>query len=373
MCAPEHYRPPGRHPSSRAKRGVQPVQRIQRGMSLVELMVGVVVSLLVALAATISAISFNASQRQGMGAGSSAMTANTALATLKNDISAAGLGFFGDSRFLCNRLNLSVGNTVHIDGALFSPAQITAGAAGTSADQIDVVYATEVAAGTNVLLEAASNGSAADLRSYLPAAVGQQVLLAPDTPSATNPCVIRTVTANVPALNDDPQRLTFANTGNYNKAAFTTNGSYADKARVTLLGDLNWSRYRLDGTDLRIEQPLRGVSEVLARNVMGLRAQYGVAAAAAGSTALDAWVDASGTFASVDASNLPRVRALRVGIVTRSPQPEKPNNSGQCEASTTKPQLFGATVEPDVTDWQCYRYRTAEVVVPMRNLVLGTR
>ena len=368
MYAPEHRRS-GRDPRPRARR-VPP----QRGLSLIELMVGVVVSLLVGLAATISAISFNASQRQGMGAGSSAMTANAALATLKNDISAAGLGFFGDSNFLCNRLNLSIGSTVHIDGALFSPVQITAGTGSAAgSDQIDVVYATEVAAGTNVLLNAASNGSSADLRSFLPAAVGQQVLLAPDTPSATDPCVVRTVTAVTAAIDDDPQRLSFANSGSYNQASFTTNSSFADKARVTLLGDLNWSRYRLDGTDLRIEQPMRGVSEVLARNVIGFRAQYGVAAAAAGSTALDSWVDASGTFASVNAANLPRVRALRVGIVIRSAQPEKPNSSGQCEASTAKPQLFGATVEPDVTDWQCYRYRTAEVVVPMRNLVLGTR
>ena len=367
MYVPEYRssrRPCNRCAPSRTRRG-------PRGLSLVELMVGIVVSLLVGLAATISAISFNASQRQGMGAGSSAMTATSALATLKNDISAAGLGFFGDSNFLCNRLNLSIGSKVHIDGALFSPVQITAGAAGTSADQIDVVYATQVAAGTNVLLNAVSNGASADLRSYLPAAVGQQVLLAPDTPSATNPCVVRTVTAIAAATDDDPQRLTFANTGNYNQAAFTTNGSYADKSRVTLLGELNWSRYRLDGTDLRIEQPLRGVSEVLARNVIGLRAQYG--AAAAGDTALASWEDATGTFASVDASTLPRVRALRVGIVTRSSQPEKPNSAGQCEASDAKPQLFGATVEPDVADWQCYRYRTAEVVVPMRNLVLGIR
>ncbi len=372
MCAPEHRRPSGRDMRSGAR-----AQRVaQRGLSMVELMVGIVVSLLVGLAATISAISFNASQRQGMGAGSSAMTANAALATLKNDIAAAGLGFFGDSRFLCERLNLSVGNVVHIDGALFSPVQITAGPAGASADQIDVVYATEVAAGTNVLLDGLSNGSSADLRSYMPAAVNQQVLLAPDTPSATNPCVVRTVTAITAATDDDPQRLTFANTGKYNQASFTTNGAFADKARVTLLGDLNWSRYRLVGTDLHIQQPMRGVDEVLARNVMGLRAQYGVTAAPAGSTALDSWVDAAGTFASVNASNLPRVRALRVGIVTRSPHPEKPNSSGQCEASSAKPTLFDdnpVTVEPDVTDWQCYRYRTAEVVIPMRNLVLGTR
>jgi hypothetical protein len=33
--------------------------------------------------------------------------------------------------------------------------------------------------------------------------------------------------------------------------------------------------------------------------------------------------------------------------------------------------LFGAAVPADVADWQCYRYRTVQLVVPLRNLVLG--
>ena len=28
-------------------------------------------------------------------------------------------------------------------------------------------------------------------------------------------------------------------------------------------------------------------------------------------------------------------------------------------------------VPADVSDWQCYRYRSAVVVVPLRNLVMG--
>ena len=369
------HEPPMR-PVRRARHGLQRAHASARGLSIIELMVGLVVSLLVGLAASMSAISFTASQRQGMAAGSSATHAGAALSTLKNDIAAAGLGFFGDSRFLCNRLNLSMNGTLHIDGALFSPVRITAGAAS---DQIDVVHATEVAAGTNVLLLAASNGiTPADVRSLLPVAVGQAVLLAPDTPSATNPCVVRSVTAITASTDELPQRLTFANTGTYNQVAFTTNGSYVDKSRVTLLGGLRWSRYRLNGTDLLIEQPLNGVSEVLARNVIAFRAQYAVndgtlLPSGAPNPTIDTWQSATGAFASVDATNLPRVRALRVGIVIRSTQPEKRNSSGLCEASATKPQLFGATVQPDVSDWECYRYRSTEVVVPMRNLVLGVR
>jgi hypothetical protein len=80
---------------------------------------------------------------------------------------------------------------------------------------------------------------------------------------------------------------------------------------------------------------------------------------------------ATGGFANLDAATLPRVRALRIGLVTRSPQAEKPNAAGVCEATTAMPALFGEAVTADVTDWRCYRYRTAVAVVPLRNLVMG--
>jgi type IV pilus assembly protein PilW len=197
-------------------------------------------------------------------------------------------------------------------------------------------------------------------------------MLAPATPG--DPCVVRTVTANTPAAGEVRQQLAFANTpaGMHNQVAFSTNPTYSDRARVTLLGDLRWSRYERSGTDLVLSQPLGGGSAVLLRNVIGFRAQYGVAANVAGSTTLENWQDATGgDFGTLTAAALPRVRALRVGIVTRSPQREKPDASGNCVASSAKPVLFGVTVEPDVADWQCFRYRTAVAVVPLRNLVYG--
>jgi len=356
MCGPDNTRrgPGGRH---------------QRGVSIIELMVGMVIALLVSLAAVSSATVFNAAQRQGIGTGGAAVNSGSALAALKNDAAAAGLGFFGDSRFLCDRLNLSVNASVISDGANFSPVLITSAVAG---DQIDAVYATQVAAGTNVLLNTATTGVgvAAELRSLLPVTATQAVLLAPATPGA--PCVVRSVTTATASTIDTKQQLDFANTGKHNAAVFATNPTYADKGRVTLLGELRWSRYRLNGTDLLLERPLDGTSAVLVRNVIGFRAEYGIAAAAAGSTTLESWQQATGAdFAALTSAALPRVRAIRVGLVTRSPQREKPNAAGNCEASTAKPQLFGADVEPDVADWQCYRYRTAIVVVPLRNLVMG--
>lgn len=348
------------------------VPRGQRGVSIVEVMVGMVVALLVGLAATGSALMFSASQRQGIGTGGSLINASTALTALRDDVAAAGLGFFGDRQFLCSKLNLSVGAAVVRDGTDFAPLNVTAEAAG---DRIDIVSATQVAAGANVLLNAATTGASAALRSLLPVSAGQAVLLAPAAPG--DPCLVRTVTGVTASTDDTPQMLEFAASAAtgvslaHNLGTFTTNPTYPDKGRVALLGGLNWTRYRLQGTDLRLERPLGGDPVVLVRNVVAFRAEYGRSSAAAGSTTLETWDD-SASVPAMSASGLPRVRALRVGLVTRSPQAEKPNPAtGLCEATATMPTLFGAAVTSDVTDWQCYRYRSAIVVVPLRNLVMG--
>lgn len=369
MCATEPR--PLRRP--RAHGPARRCARLQRGGSLVELMVGLVIALLVGLAATVSATGFTASQRQGVGSAGGGADAHLAAAMIRADAAAAGLGFFGDSTYACNRLNLSVGPRVVLDGAPFSPLQITAGPAAN--DRIDIVHATDVASAAHVRLGAASTGTAVQLRSLLPVAVGQTVLLAPQAPSATVPCVVRSVTAVQAATATAPQQLGLAASGLHNQAAFSTPGASSDLDRIALLGTLRWVRYRREGARLLVELPLGVaggpvVSEVLLRNVVALRAQYGVSTAA-GNRSLQSWQDATGDFATVNATNIARVRALRVGVVTRSPQREKPDASGLCTATPTLPLLFGTQVQPDVPDWQCFRFRSAEVVVPLRNFAMG--
>lgn len=331
-------------------------------------MVGIAVSMLVGLAAAGSAIMFTASQRQGVGASGSGMGGASAISALKNDVALAGLGFFGDANYLCHQLSLSVNAAVLSDGAPFVPLRITAGA---NDDSIDVVYGERVESGANVLLDVASDGTSAELLSLLPVAVGQAVLLAPAAAGGT--CLVRSVTAVTPSTVDDPQILSFAGTGQHNQAAFSVAPAFAMRDRITLLGEVNWNRYRREGNTLLMDRPMLGTTVVIARNVIRLRAQYGIAAVAAGSTTLEQWQDATGTFANLNGATLPRVRAVRLGLVIRSPQREKPDASGNCEASQAKPQLFGVEVEPDVADWQCYRFLAATVVVPLRNLVLGLR
>lgn len=342
-------------------------RRAQRGLSIVELMVGMVVALIVSLAASGSAVMFTASQRQGIGVGGASVNVANVMAALKNDAATGGLGFFGDSRYLCSTLNLGKGAVVHWDGTAFAPVRVTSDGA---ADRVDVLQSTRIEAGAHVRLAQPSDGSAAAVSSFLPAAVGDAVLLSPEV--AGLPCSVRTVTANVAATETTPQQLTFAAGGEHNAAGFSANPTY-DVGGVTLLGQVRWQRYRMVANTLVLERPLDGTSAVLLRNVIGFRAQYGVSAVGGATSTLEQWVDATGAFAALDAASINRVRAVRIGVVVRSPQIEKRNAAGVCEASDAKPRLFGVEIEPDVSDWQCWRYRSIVVVVPMRNMMMGIR
>ena len=335
-----------------------------RGFSLVELMIGLVIGLLVSLAALSSLRIFTNEQRQGTVSGAGVLNAAAALGAIKNDVAAVGLGFFDGRRPLCDRLNLSFGTSALFNSASFAPLSITRTLGN---DQIDVFYASDVSAGVSLPISTASNGSQINVESILPVSVGQTVLL---TPASTGLCTVRSVTATVAGTVDTPQIVSFGAAGQHNQANFNTAPAYAARARATLLGQLQWHRYRLVDGNLVLEQPLNGTTAVLVRNVIALRAEYGVSAS--GGTTLQDWQDPTDAgWGSLTSANIGRVRALRLGVVTRVAQREKADSSGNCTASAAKPKLFEVEVEPDVSDWRCFRFRNSTLVVPLRNLVWG--
>jgi type IV pilus assembly protein PilW len=104
---------------------------------------------------------------------------------------------------------------------------------------------------------------------------------------------------------------------------------------------------------------------------MAFRAEYGVADS--GATSIVAWQPPTAPWDVLTPANIGRVRALRIGIVTRSAQPEKRDGAGHCVASESMPVLWGSAVTVPGADWACYRYRVSTVVVPLRNFALGLR
>jgi type IV pilus assembly protein PilW len=121
---------------------------------------------------------------------------------------------------------------------------------------------------------------------------------------------------------------------------------------------------------------IAGTTATLARNVMAFRVQYG-AAASTSSRALDSWVDPtpSTEWATVDSAHLGRILAMRVQLLLRSPQPEKPNTStGLCEATRYAPTVMTGETYALATDAdKCYRYRLVSTVIPLRNITGGLK
>lgn len=79
-------------------------------------------------------------------------------------------------------------------------------------------------------------------------------------------------------------------------------------------------------------------------------------------------------------ANVMSVLAVRIALVARSAQPEKPSMAGGgCDTTTVFPfWIDSAAVPLDISgnvglaatdDWKCYRYKTFENTVPLRNVV----
>jgi type IV pilus assembly protein PilW len=158
--------------------------------------------------------------------------------------------------------------------------------------------------------------------------------------------------------------------------------------------------YAIQGSTLvAINGLMPGVAEataVLSDGVVQLQAQYGFDGDGDGFLASTAAYNATVNLASNQdqwADNMPvaatgthwqRVIAVRLVVTARSITPERPDPvSGLCTATTVLPRWISPapTANPpgieidvkstfaDANEWMCYRYRTFEVVVPVRNML----
>lgn len=129
--------------------------------------------------------------------------------------------------------------------------------------------------------------------------------------------------------------------------------------------------------------------------IVSIQAQYGISVTPA-SNAINQWVDATGAWALTKAGNNVtspaladrlRIKAIRVAVVARSGLWEKDSVSTAC-SSTTGPNPTGvcawegipasanmiASPAPAIDlsndpDWQHYRYRVFETIIPLRNVI----
>ncbi|MDD2721173.1 MAG: PilW family protein [Gallionella sp.] len=108
----------------------------------------------------------------------------------------------------------------------------------------------------------------------------------------------------------------------------------------------------------------------VAANIVNMQAQYGIANG--GSQSVSCWTNASGSacggsdWANPPAADINRIKAIRIAIVARSAQ-RAPNL-----VTTASPTWYGGAIDvSNIANWQNYRYKVYQTVIPVRNVIWG--
>lgn len=119
-------------------------------------------------------------------------------------------------------------------------------------------------------------------------------------------------------------------------------------------------------------QLVSSVNGVIADGIALLKAEYGTDANGNGMVDAGEWTQAA-------PANVRSVLAVRLAVVARSVQPEQHTDAGGvCDTTTNSPTWIDSAAVPlnlsgnvglaaTTDEWKCYRYKTFESTVPLRN------
>jgi type IV pilus assembly protein PilW len=388
--------------------------RAAAGFSLVELMVSVVIGMLAILFATKLVVGGEQSKDSAVGGSDSMQNGMLALYSISNDVAQAGWGLNDPLAAGCN--------TSFVDASGYELAQQTVGGVvttplaaaviepgGAGADTISLYTGKSASAVGSLRTNGAVNIGAALLpttvKSPFGFAAGDVLLVVPEPATAVNPgCAIVQMAGTQGAPNDDKIVIGGGSGFRYSPATGIAAGFALGGGRIFNLGPgqlLSFHTWSVvNGVLLLRATDLAGAESAgvaVTDNIVSIKAQYGFDARVipgynpapapdGNGVQLTQWsndmIDADGDAVAGGPGDFQRVVAVRLAVVARSKNPEKPAANGQCSATTVAPVLFGsaspATVAPvpvtagvavagDTVSWRCYRYRVFETIVPLRN------
>lgn len=399
---------------------IQSMRRAQRGISMVELMVAMAISL---IGTIIIFQVFEASEgikRTTSSGGDAQQNGAIALYSIERDLRNAGMGFNDVPIAGCNIVGYDsqrVPTDFPIAGAtlLLVPVRISAGANAVTPDQLVIMYGSQThsASPTTLISTMGTSTDPVRVKSLYGFRPGDLILLR-ETPGAipAKNCSIMEVTSidgSITGLHHAGGSYTPASGGSV-PARFNKPGGLgitygmSPQTNVYNLGNL----YDTAGFTLPVHTtyliprspdptPHNVLSTIsafvvsppsaIADNIVHMRALYGLddgnnngtvtynTVYAPGDGIVDRFVD--GTVAP----DWQRVISVRVVIVARSALPEIPaaGRGAPCDTTPAEPTWSGSAwagspwnfnVRLDVSsdaNWQCYRYKTFETTVTLRN------
>lgn len=387
------------------------------GFSVVELMVSLVIGLLALAFATKLVVGGEQSKAVSLGGSDAMQNGMLALFSLSGDAGQSGWGINDNRINGCDTLMTDANGykllKVTVGGATTAPlAPVVIQSNGAASDQIEFNFSGSSDAAASVGLfkdyklgDTTLTSDTYNAYGYAPTgANAATVVLATHDPAiAGGKCAIGEIAALTP-----------------NNSVFTLGGGrYAAPGglgepyttgltRVFNLGPENLLAFHTwsvkNGVLMLQSTNLAGAAAApvsVMDNVVAIKAQYGFDTSPAvgpgpknlpwsadNGMVVSQWsgpmIDADGDGAAGGPGDYQRIAAIRIAVVARSKNPEKPDvKTGLCTATVAQPKVFtsaspattapvsmtvNVTVAGDTIDWKCYRYRVFETIVPMRNL-----
>ena len=350
-----------------------------RGFGLVEIMVAVVVGLLGTVVIFQVFALFEGQKRTTTSGGDAQQNGLLALYTIERDARMAGYGINYAPLLGCNVLAYDAGPPVRNFNFTLVPLQISDGASGAP-DSVTIVYGNSNQLMASVkLLQAANSGDPLFVVDNTFGVAAGDAIVAGEVGKN---CSLGTVNS-VAGTNVNRTAGTYIDAhGITQTARYNKNGGLGVDYGVWNVASQTGGRvfdlglspsvitYSIQNSQLMVQDLLTGANAAAVLDgVVQLQAQYG--RDTDGDGAVDAWSPPAPPAAPATPTDWSRVLALRIAVVARSQQPERPDsNTGVCNTTTAAPTWSGGSISltADV-NWKCYRYRVFEAVIPVRNQI----
>ena len=374
----------------------------QLGLSLVELMVAMVIGLIVMIVVYQMFVASEGTRRTAIAGNDAQMSAAIAMSALQDEIRNAGYGLNSAALLDCRPPPGALGAVQAYDarfgGSAFTfplvPVTIAQGAdnnalgVGKDPDQITVVYSDLPYPTVPATLQAGMISGTADIlvTSRYGVTPGNVLIVA----EPGRGCAMVEVTGTPTT----PPSATIKATVRHGVAQYTDQGGvtrtvrfngpagipvFTTKAQTYNFGtNPSIVTFSVQNNQLMMSNLLGTANQALVDGVVSLQAEYGVGVDTTVPT--DGFADifdpnnGQGAWQRVAPANPGLVVAVRLAVLTRGNLMEaKDKGTGLCNAtSAASPELVWAGGAFDVTgtvDWDCYRYKKFEMVVPLRNMI----
>jgi len=271
-------------------------------------------------------------------------------------------------------LNLDADNdptTADVPVDIITPAIITDGAAGN--DIIRIQYGTTSRGAIPTVVNTIAGTNQVGVANNLGCRPGDVALVVGDSNDGDTACVGSRVTSV--EVTDGGGKKWLDVIGNSNQILVQNNAGMfvaGQPKRLACLGQVRQSIFQIVNNELtKNTRPI--VTEIVA-----MQAQYGVSATA-NSEVVNQWVDATGgTWGAdplaINARN--RIKAIRLALVARNNLLERDVVSQNCSGAATGPARVCVWGNQNVNlpdaNWANYRYRTYEIIVPLRNVLAAS-